>query len=740
MIVFLLCAQLAATDSIYSTASVKALVASASQANRVVPDSLLSYRARVESEVSLVLQPSEGPEVSGQVEQLENLVTWLRTGEYEQRVIGYRVRSVGITMSSLSYARGAWTVPVLYGNRLSLFFGSRDTIADPIRRRNRTPRRDSSVIAIHPLASNRERIYRFSGGDTVTLIRLKNRSVAVRRILATPIAEATRPITVFHGEIDIDADRFHIVRMRGRFLTVGERTTVRGQILRGAITPVAYVELVNAEVAEQFWLPTYQRIEAQIASPMTGDAKSIFRVISRFRDYDLNGIPVNVEVGSPADSLRLAPHRLTIAPMDSLQQYSSWSTELGESGREVRATDFDDLAPEQWRPTGRPRFELRASRFSEVFRFNRIEGVYTGLAGVVRFRDAFPGLVMRGNGGYAWSEGTLKGGASAELRRGKVLMIGSAARQLAHTNDFPPAVDAGATFAALLASLDNYDYVDRRVALASARLAVGDLKRPRAVLSISAGAATDRAEVRRVDSGPLGDPYSFRHNRAVLEGSYWYSAAAMDVHPEVTGESITPGVGASIFYQRGDGQLDWQRLEARVTARRNGRIITYAARADAGMLLGNGVIPPQQLYELGGSTGLPGYDYKEFAGDRAVLVRSVAMAGLPVLRAPIRLSRRWFLPAPSPAFAVGLQAGWTGASDQRAAQAIALLGPMRNARTGAPIVTGSGEQFPLSRPTLRTRSSVDVGLRFFGGSVGIAMARPLDHRDNWRLQISGSAW
>ena len=739
MIVLLL-AQLAVADSVYSSPSVQQLVAAASVANRSVPDGLRSYQARVESEASMVIQPSEGPEVSGQVEQLESLVSWLRTGEYEQRVIGYRVRSVGVTMSSLSFARGAWTVPVLYGNRLSLFFGARDTIADPVRRSSRRPHRDSSVIAIHPLAFNRERIYRFSGGDTVALIRMRSRTVAVRRIHVIPREASTRPVTVFHGEVDLDAERFHIVRMRGRFLTVGRRPTARGQLLRSALTPVAYVELVNAEVAEEFWLPTYQRIEAQIASPMTGDAKSIFRVISRFRDYRMNDLDLKVDVGSPADSLSPVPHRLTMAPMDSLQQYSDWMTELGESAREARGTDFDDVAPEPWRPTGPPRFELRASRLSDVFRFNRVEGVYTGLAGVVRFRDAFPGLVMRANGGFAWTEGAIKGGASAELKRGGMLIVAMGARRLANTNDFPPDLDPGATLPALFASADDYDYVDRRLGAGVLRTALGDARPSTATIALTIGAATDRAEVRRISQGPFGAPYSFRHNRVVLEGSYWYSAAAFDWHPEVTGESITPGLGAAVSYQRGDGQLDWQRLEGRITARRNGRIFTYAARADGGMLLGSAAIPPQQLFELGGSTGLPGYAYKEFAGDRAILARGIALAGLPLLRAPIRIGRRWFLPALSPAIAVGLQGGWTGISSDDATRAVSLLGPVRDTRTGAPRMTSSGQPLPLSRPTVRMRSSAEAGLRFFGGSVGIGVARPIDHRAKWRFVISGSSW
>lgn len=738
MLPLLLAMQVAASDSIYATPAVRALVTAAAAANRAVPDSLRSYEANVESEVSLILQPSEGPEVAAQVEQLQNAVRWLRTGEYEQRVTGYRVRAAGLTISSLSYTRTAWTVPVLYGDRLALFFGSQDTVRT--RRQSRNRRRDSTVVAMHPLSRHRERLYRFSGGDTVALIRLRSRTVAVRRIHVAPAVEATRPTTVFRGEIDIDADRMHIVRMRGRFLTIGPPTSAGGRIVRRAIVPVAYLELVNAEVNEQFWLPSYQRIEAQISSVMTGDARSVFRVISNFRNYRINALPVLVEVGSPGDTLNVRVHRLTTAPAESLSNYSSWTSDLGEPSKDTRATDFDDLAPQEWKTTGPPQLDLGATRFGDVFRFNRVEGAYTGFGASLRMRDAFPGLTARGNAGYAWTEATAKGGAVVELRRRRMVIGLSAARSLDNTNDFRSVIDGGSTLPALFFTRDDYDYVDRRSALAFVRIPIRNLERPLAVLSFTAGPVSDRPEIRRLTKGIFGNRYDFIQNRNIQAGRYRLTSAQIDVHPEVSGEFIAPGVGGFARYDYGTGDLQWQRLEARVTARRNGRIITFAARADGGLLLGSDAIPPQQLFELGGTTGLPGYAYKEFAGDQAALGRGFIMAALPYLRVPIRAGRRWFIPAPSPALSLGLQGGWTSASSARARAAIRALGEVRDPKTGAIRTSAPGEAIPLSRPTDGIRTSVDVGLRFFGGALTVGFARPLDHNERWRFLISGATW
>jgi len=737
MISIALIAQLAAGDSVYSSPALRTLVAEASLANRVVPSGLLSYRAAVESEISLVIQPAEGPEAVGQIEQMENLVTWLRTGAYEQRIIGYRVRAAGIGFSALSYVREAWTVPVLYGNKLSLFFGSRDTTKTP-RRRTQRRNRDSTVIAVHPFAETRERVYRFSGGDTVALIRLRDRTLPIRRIRVQPMENPIRRMTVFSGEVDIDGDRKQIVRMRGRFLEVGARKSIAGRIAQSVVIPVAYMELVNAEVDGQFWLPSYQRIEAQVSSAMTGDARSIFRMISQFRDYRINDIPVDVDVGSPGDTLRIETHRLTRLPNDSLARYDGWTSEMGTASGDARGTDFDDIAPDQWRPGGALRLDLRASHFSDIVRFNRVEGLYTGYGAEVRFRDAFPGLSLSAHGGWAWSEAAVKGAAIAELRRSRFILGLKGERALANTNDFRPAFDPGATVPALLGSADNYDYVDRRLALASARALVGNPNTPVAVVDFTIGVGSDAHEYRRVSRGLFGAPNSFLPNRNLTDGSYRITSLQLDMRPDVSGEFVTPGAGAMMRYERGDGELRWQRLEGKIAARRNGRM-TYAARADGGMLFG-GDYPMQQLFELGGTTGLPGYGYKEFAGDRAVLIRTLAMLSLPMQRTPLQITRRLYLPAPSPALAVGIQSGWTGVSEPQAALAVTALGSQRDRRSNVVIVDSNGQPVPVSRPTIRARSSLDVGLRLFGGAIGLSVARPIDHRDGWRFVLSGSSW
>ncbi len=732
----------AAGDTIYSSPALRALVADAARVNRVVPPELEAYAARLDSEMAFVLRMPDGNETASQIEQTENALYWRRTGEFEQRIVGYRAQSVGLAPSGLSYMRQAWAVPVLYGNRMSLFFG-RDTTQERPRARRRTPRpgrNPAPFTAMHPLADDREQVYTYSGGDTVATVLADGRRIPIVRVDVEPDVKTPRPTLVFRGEIDLDAVRHQIVRMRGHFLTVGQKRSTVTRLLTVGVQAVAYVELVNGEISTgegRFWLPTYQRIEFQIAAPMLGDARSIFRILSRVRDYTINPIDSGASggrlvVASTSDSLAVTdtmvarPHRLTFAPRDSIADFRGWDREIGTLAGNVHADDFADVAPDAWRPDGPPRLEVRGERFGDFFRFNRIEGVYTGIGLTLRMRDLAPGGVLHGNVGVAWAEGTVRGGLSAQRLRGRWLHEIRAERTLAHTNDFRMPLESSATFAAILGSRDDFDYLDRwSASLATAR-EVG-AKRG-AIVRVEAGAARDAAVVPNVRRGLTIVQPGFRINRGIDEGSYVHSGASITWHPDVTGLFLQPGLGAMLAYDRGDGDLRWQRLDARVVGRHIVGPVSYSARIDGGVLLTTAP-PPQQLYEIGSTQGLPAYLYKQFSGDQAVLARGSVMYSLPWRGSPVPVWRRFFLPSPAPAFSVGIQSGWVGISDAAAQASVDRLDPTY----GTPQF---GTHPPLTGPTGSMRSTIDLTVRFFGGAVGIGIARPVDRKAMWRPVIT----
>jgi hypothetical protein len=666
-------------------------------------------------------------------------------------------------------ARSAWTVPTLYGNSILLFSG-----VDSARRSRRDSlriarakgdtlkaARNRVYLAEHPLGAERDRYYAYSGGDTVARLVVHGRAIDVVRVRVEPRGGYTRRVVVFRGEMDLDAKRRHLVRMRGYFDEMGPPVASRtGRVLGRAVEAVAFVELENQEVDGAWWLPAWQRIEPQFAVPSLGDGRSVMRIVSRWREVRPQAPTAepyvsalargDTTVPDPAmadaaaeDTLRPRSHRLTFAPRDSIDGFHAWQAELGtESGR-VRADDFDDVAPDRWRPTGAPRLDWRVTRPSDAMHFNRVEGVYTGWGAELRLRDAAPGWTVRANAGWAWQEEAARGRLAIDRTRRRTSAGLRGGRMLDLTNDFRAALDSGSTLAALLGE-DAYDYVDRTGAAAYvARRLTRSTVRP-LVARLEAGVMRDAAMPRVVDEAPIAwgamSDTGFRQNRGVVEGRYTRVIAQLELDPDMAAQSLRPGVGALLHAEHARGDLDYTRLEARLMGRRTWAgawgSTSLVLRGDAGALLGTGngtgdtPLPPQQLFEMGGiGAVLPAYEYKEFAGDRALLGRTMVLHTFPLLRRPMRLTRSFALPGLAPGFSVGWQSGWASIGDDggRAEARAALLGL-------AP--PGSAPGTLMSRPTDGVRSTLDLRLRFFGGNVSVGAAKAVEGGGKWRFVAS----
>ena len=715
--------QVARDTATYETPALRALIGEAARLNRRVPPGLGTYRAQMESEISIGSKRPDKGEVSVSTEQVASALTWNRTGAFEQRVMGYRSQSMGLQFASIGFFRNAWAVPSLYGNRLALLFG-RDTT------RRRGPTRNSridraTVYAVHPLAEDRERVYRFRGGDTVQILRVNGREIPILRVHVEPRTDVPTATVIFTGEMDLDATRKHIVRMRGYFARVGGPKPKFDLLSQARLQGIAFVELLNSEVEQSYWLPAYQRFEAQATAPFIGDSRAVFRIVSRFRSYTITAPDGAVTQGVPAaaDTLQMLEHRLSFAPSDSMKGFADWRTDMGTQSSSVAATDFDDVAPDLWKTTGPARTTVRPERVNDVVHINRVEGLWTGLGVTHQFRDALPGLAVRVIAGYAWSERTVRGRAIVEYKRNHMRYALRAGRSLDITNDFRVAYDSGnATSAAF--GVDNYDYVDRT----SATLSVARLLPDRfgSTVRLDAGVADDRAAVMTMTRAPFGRQ-RFHANSGSMDGRYARMGLTLDWRPDISGELMRTGVGGRVYYERGDGDISYERVEMRLSTRWNRDRVTVAGRMDAGQVFGRR-LPPQQLFELGSSEALPGYEYKEFAGNQAALLRGVVMYRLNRLTVPIRLTRRLWLPSPSPALSFGVQAGWTDITTNAAQMAVDSLDSTRDPRSLA-------LWRPVPRQSDGVRATVTAGVRFFGGSVGLLLARPLDNGGKWRVLL-----
>ncbi len=711
----------AQTDTANAPRALRELLADASKRN-VLPPSLISFRSHVETEISVVLRREEGTEAVGAVEQVASTLKWNRTGFYDQRIVGYRAQQTGANVSLLSVFQTGWLNPVLYGNRLRVRTNaSRRT---PPRRGG--PDGADTLPAVHPLAVDRERYYRYSGGDTIVTVRAGDRVIPIAHVRVQPRTDVTGSVVLFDGEMDLDASRGTLVRLRGYFVRAN---APRRGMMASLSDAVAFVEYENGERNGEYWLPAKQRIELQATFPGLGDGRAVVRIVSRFSQMQVNDTVLDAPTLAAADSLRArVRRRLSFAGTDSLGRYGAWQADVGALSLGMHSDDFNDIGPDRWRSTGAPRLDYTVPRASDAFHFNRVEGVYTGTGIKWSLRDLAPGVVVRANAGWAWNEGTARGRLSVERKRGNTALEVRAGRSLDNTNDFRVPLDSGNTMGALFASQDPYDYVDRRSATIAAVRTTGAR---RLLTRVEFGVADDRYRPASYRRSPFGGE-AYRENRRLDQGRYVRTAALIEWHPDFSAEFAKPGVGARLAYERGDGTLQWQRAEVRATARQPFGPFVALARADVGAVFGSR-IPPQQLFELGKFQNLPGYEDKEFAGSRAAVLRASLQYTSPYFRQPIRAGR-FFLPALAPGLSVGVQSGWADAVTNAARTSIERL--------GAPIdSTRLAQWAPVARPTDGIRASITAGLRLFSGGVFVGATRKVDQAAPWKALITfGQQW
>lgn len=750
MLTFLLLAQLGAADPAPASRALNELVARAVDRNRSAPASLLEYRARMESEIAVLNRRSDGEEGAMSLEQSQNDVRWQRGGDFAQHITGYRARQAGPSLSALAVLRKAWAIPMLYGNAFEGFFGGGGKEgAGPASGGPDIGSGDASAnggVAIHPFGPEGERVYEFRGGDTVAVIRTERRPIHVVRVMVEPRREqATWPVVVFRGEINLDAERGEIIRMRGQFVTLERRGPQQKRLLILPVSVMAFVDLESVEIDGRYWLPSYQRIETHVNVRGLAEGRSVFRIVSRFRGHEVrwdDALPAAGAENVVAAAERVAElptpaHRLTMAGADSLERPTEWWRPLGEATEALRGSDFADTGAEELVAPTSPRLAWRAQRLADVMRFNRIEGWSTGATAEYTPGAAMPNVTLRANATWAWAEHAVRGRVEATRRAadGAWRAGGRVGRTLDITNDFTAPQDSGGAFLAALAGLDDYDYVDRASAMFWLDLNV--LPR-RATVRAEFGAAADRAARARMVGGPFGSPEPFRPNRGIDEGTYLRSAVMAEWNPAVNAGGLATGVGAMLRSEVAAGGLGWQKTTVRLNARADQGTMAYALRVDGGILTSRNA-PPQQLFELGGGPAFPGYAYKEFAGDRALAAHARAVYRLPVMRAPLRVLGCTCLSSPAPELALTLHGARVSTGSAATRASIARLGSVGDAVGAIPVPPGVG--VPLSRSTGRMRTSMEVGLRFFGGAATVALARPLDTGGAWRtIVLLGQAW
>ncbi|MEP6765103.1 MAG: hypothetical protein ABJB66_12360 [Gemmatimonadaceae bacterium] len=366
------------------------------------------------------------------------------------------------------------------------------------------------------------------------------------------------------------------------------------------------------------------------------------------------------------------------------------------------------------------RLTVSAERLLDFVRYNRIEGLYTGIGLKLSHNDSAR-VAVGATVGRAWSEHTERGRITVDRLLGAWTVRVRAERSLDITNDFRSPLDSGSLIT--FGSEDSHDYVDRKsIGVSITRRLVGTGFTLRGEL----GYADDRYVANSIKRGILLASTDYLPNHGVDAGGYRRTAFVLEWHPEINSKPLLSGLASQLMYERGDGTLTFQRAELHVLARSHLGPFRWLSRGAFGQTFGRDLLP-QQLFELGHGQNLPGYENKEFAGARAAILRTSLLYNFNFLNRRMQLTERLRIPGLSPGMSVGLQSGWADASSDAARAAIARLGAS---------FIAAGNSGMDSRPAGNVRSTISAGLRFFSGVAYVGFARAIDRPHPWKFQFA----
>ena len=699
---------------------VRALVDSAARVNF----GARPYRVRTvaETEIAIVARRASGRYEIVSMQQQASALDWTRDSIAQQHIIGYRAEQVGLTFAMTRAYRAGWIVPFLGGERIQLRLADPATATkleralDPIVRLARRFLAEPETLAtVHPLARDGWRFYDYPRVDTIRERTPAGDSVDLLRIVVRQRPGVSSGTSLFDGEVDVDPRSLLIAHMRGRVAIVRSTVVKAVDLASDHGRVIALVDLWNGPDQDGFRLPVMERIDI-VTGGVAGEAAQLVRFVTHFTRREI----VDPSPPPPDARHRSLRYHVTYAPLDSQSAYSAWAMPIGAPSREAQEQPLDAYYPDRMRPDGPPRFAFRGGTSYDIFRYNKVEGLFTGLFMGWYARDAMPGLSVRSALGYAWSEETWRGYVGAGLRRGGWFTQAEWRRYIDPTNDFRSPFDSGGVWSPLFWSSDSYDYVDRRIT----RAAIERVLTPRGTsFRLEVGAARDAETIKHREKGMFFGP--FRPNRIVDPGSYVRSIAHIEWNPDVQADLTRERFGGSLRYERADGDLDYQRTEAVLVARQPVRSVLLIGRLYGGAV--TGTVPTQQLFEIGSTQNLPGYDYKAFAGDRAWIARATAQYKVPVLRSPFPFVAGFVIPAIAPELDVGVQTGMAWASDDQARGAVRRLGDKVDDATGEVLIDPeTGAPVPASVPTEALRATASLGFRLLSGAVYAGVALPID--------------
>jgi len=702
----------------YSSPALRALVARAADSNASFP--ARSYTAHFESEIAVNKALPNRVEGISSVEQFDGTLTWGANGG-DQHSQGYRIVTTGLPLPAGYVLGSAWIAPVLYGDRFTLLSDPKQAGTTGLTPKDSLEARAENVV--HPLASDRDQYYSYARGDTIEVVDAFGQSRRVVVVEVTPHSSFPTETRIFTGQLYLEVGTGALMRMRGQIYSVrppGKPLKGLKKIGNALVASASIIDFQNTPV-DGVLIPTYQSADLAILLPLTTAMGTMVRLVTVLDSVRVQG---GGSVALGAGTVMPVVQR-TSAPKDSLGRYRGWEDSPTDWPSRYLINDRLDVGPPRFRPTGDPVAFVRAPTTYDFFRFNRVEGLYLGANGTLFLRDKFPGLSLRGGVGYGFWDHEVKGGLITTLRRGPWLAEVTAERELAIVTKFRDPLDYAMGTRPLFAQ-DLYDYADRYVG----QVGVGHAleKQRNGIIRADFGVVRDQTTPQELNTGPVGQTYYA--NPVVDVGTYFRSRVSLIWREDVSSHFARPGIGAQVYLENGQGDFRYSSVNARLVGRANAAGLLFSFVGYGGAVTAPTAIPTQQLFLIGGDFTLPGYDFDQFGGSRALLLTGQVGYVLPFLKRPIPVGKKLALPAINPNINLISYVGWTGASSIGQAS-LNQLGTRLNS---------DGQVVPYSVTTDGARGSIQLKLGIFGNFLGFGVARTLDADGNWAFVFSMSQY
>ena len=667
-----------APDSIWDSQATRSLVNRVIQTGTTVPRGSRPARADMGAVIYLSLQSdtAQGGELPVTVDEFAGEVQWERDGNVQQTIHGHRVRMLAPAPYTLgSLLEAPWIIPHLYGNTINVFSlsatpGGRTQLAQAIH-----PFSLRGIDFYHYASDTPVRVTTSSGVTTLVPVTVRPRPGAL---------EASGPQRLVAGTFWVDFDRAAVARARFGFVERGGRFVVT--------ETGVFFELESALVEGQWWLPHRQRREIQVASPLLGGAADI-RIVTT-----LSGFLVNSGWDAPREGAYLVMDRRDNA-FAGAPPAEREPTDIG---------DFVDLVaivrpPES---TEGVQVALRYERGDHLFRYNRVEGAFVGVATRIQPRDPERrDWSVYAHAGWAFSEATPRGELAYRWHPGDPTAPGvhwsatvGGYRRLRDMTSFRPPLqwELGYAMGALLGGYDVRDYYDAAGAEAFVSRRSGSW-----LGRLGARVEREDSVTRNTGRYLFGEAADFPGVAAAEPGTHAAAEGTLRYARGTGAFGVGGGVIAQLTAEQGFADFQVTRATALLSTRFPSRYITVIARGDAGTVIG--AAPPQFLYRFGRIEGLRGYARNEFGGSSALLGRGRLLLHLPPYgQEPVFRANGFLFPPLRPAFVVSGDAGWTEVSDDSRASL---------ERLGARVTDG-------------IRSSYGIGLSLFDDALSVEYVWP----------------